>query len=102
MLQYYTELLKKVSELKLWLAQKEVIEYSNWKNNNATDRTAMDKVVANLKLADDKWLGKEQEYEALSADLAGKRMVLDIYKNMLVSDKIDKEELQTFSKFWGI
>ena len=53
---------KERDELKLWLEQKEIVEYYEWKEENPKDRTAMDKVVAQLKMNDDNWLLKEKEY----------------------------------------
>ena len=48
---------------KLWLAQKEVVEYTTWKNNplNEKDRSAMDKVVSALKMEDEVWMQREQD-----------------------------------------
>jgi hypothetical protein len=40
---------KERDELKLWLEQKEIVEYYEWKEENPKDRTAMDKVIAVLK-----------------------------------------------------
>ena len=58
-----TNLEEEVAQTKLWLSQKEVVEYTNWKNNpiNKTDRSAMDKVVSAIKLEDEVWLQKEQD-----------------------------------------
>ena len=50
-----------VARAKLWLSQKEGIEYSNWKSVYTSDRTAYDKVVAQLKLEDEEWLQKEED-----------------------------------------
>lgn len=48
--------------LKLKLEQKELVEYYNWKSKdeNASSREAMDKVVAKLKLEDTSWLLEEE------------------------------------------
>src|SRR5574344_659836 len=47
--------------LKLKLEQKELVEYNNWKSKeeNASSREAMDKVVARLKLESESWMLEE-------------------------------------------
>jgi hypothetical protein len=49
--------------LKLALDQKEIVQYSVYKQSNigSKDRSAMDKVVARLKLEDETWLEQEEE-----------------------------------------
>jgi uncharacterized protein YdaL len=49
--------------LKLKLEQKELVEYTNWraKDENASSREAMEKVVARLKLENDSWLNEEAD-----------------------------------------
>ena len=85
-----TELLKKLNELnqqkeqlKLWLVQKEVVEYYNWKAQNEKDRTAMDKVVAQLKLDDETWLEKEDEYSKIKVEYENLKRVYDIVQNLI-------------------
>ena len=80
-----TSLEEEVAQAKLWLSQKEVVEYTTWKNNplNEKDRSAMDKVVSALKLEDEMWLQKEQDI--ISQELALKmiNMRYDILKATL-------------------
>ena len=47
--------------LKLKLEQKELVEFNNWKSKeeNASSREAMEKVIAKLKLESDSWLNEE-------------------------------------------
>ena len=91
--------------LKLKLEQKELVEYSNWraKDENATSREAMEKVVAKLKLESDSWLNEEADLIELKnkATLAG-----NIYEVLVgyigqgiskeVVDKIANEYIEEF------
>ena len=49
--------------LKLKLEQKELVEYTNWraKDENASSRESMEKVIAKLKLENDTWLNEEAD-----------------------------------------
>jgi len=93
------EVAGKVAELKIWLAQKEVISYNNWKAlpENEKSRDAMDKVVAKLKLQDDNWLEKEVELRELEPRLKSMDLCINTIIGVLQSDKYDGlvlEELQ--------
>ena len=57
------ELEDRVKSLELYLAQKEVVEYTAWKNKpeNEKDRSAYEKVVTQLKLNDEEWLNLEED-----------------------------------------
>ena len=76
-------------ELKLWLSQKEVVEYNNWKLNNEKDRTAMDKVVAKLKLEDDEWMNKEQDYIAVENEYRKFMNTYEIVKGLISRSDVD-------------
>jgi hypothetical protein len=92
--------------LKLKLEQKELVEYSNWraKEENTTNREAMDKVVARLKLEDESWMLEEGDLIEIKnkATLVGNIYdVLVGYINLGISrevvDKISDDYIETFS-----
>ena len=87
---------RKMTELKLWLAQKEVVEYNAWKVENPKDRTAMEKVIATLKLNDENWLEKEQEYIKVSNDFTYYKNIYDVVLKLLDREDITKEEIEDF------
>ncbi len=68
------ELETELKDLKLWLAQKEIVEYNTYKEANPTDKSAMDKIVSKLKMNDETWLEKEQEL--IEKDVAYKKVSL--------------------------
>ena len=80
-----TKLEEEVAQTKLWLSQKEVVEYTNWKNNpiNERDRSAMDKVVSALKLEDAMWMQKEQNLISQEVALKMINIRYDILKATL-------------------
>ena len=100
------EVAGKIAELKLWLAQKEVISYNNWKTlpENEKSRDAMDKVVAKLKLEDDNWLEKEVELRELEPRLKSMDVCLNAIMAVLQSNKYEAsvlEELQeSYAEFF--
>ena len=100
MIQTREEIATKIAELKVWLSQKEVVEYSNWKAQpeNEKARDAMDKVTANLKLADDKWLEKEAELRSLEPRLKSMDLCINSLMAMIASEKYDVE---TFKELEG-
>lgn len=85
-----------MAELKLWLNQKEVVEYYKWKEENPKDRTAMDKVVAQLKLNDDNWLLKEEEFIKAKNEYDRLKVILDMANNMMYSQQYTKSEINDF------
>jgi len=87
---------RKMAELKLWLSQKEVVEYNAWKTENPKDRTAMEKVIAILKLNDENWLEKEQEYIKASNDFTYYKNIYDMTLKLLDKEDITKEEVENF------
>jgi len=83
--------------LKLWLSQKEVVEYFNWKQENEKDRTAMDKVIAQLKMQDEEWLLKESEYYQWKNRYEYVKNVYDIASGMLNNpDNFTKDDIYSF------
>jgi uncharacterized protein YdaL len=91
--------------LKLKLEQKELVEYSNWraKEENTTNREAMDKVVARLKLESESWMLEEADLIEIKnkATLAGN--IYDVLVGYIgqgisreVVDKIANEYIEEF------
>jgi uncharacterized protein YdaL len=80
--------------LKLKLEQKELVEYSTWraKEENTTNREAIDKVVARLKLEDESWMLEEADLIELKnkATLVG-----NIYDTLMsyLTQQIPKESV---------
>ena len=87
---------EKMTELKLWLNQKEVVEYYRWKEENPKDRTAMEKVVAQLKMVDDEWLLKEKEYVEVKNEYDRLKAIYDMVNNMMYSQQYTKEDIENF------
>ena len=92
--------------LKLKLEQKELVEYSSWraKDENASSREAMEKVVARLKLENDSWLNEEADLIELKnkATLVGN--IYDVLVGYIgqgiskeVVDKIAEEYIEEFN-----
>jgi hypothetical protein len=92
------EMNRKTIELKVWLEQKEVIEYNTWKEDNKTDRSAMDKVVAKLKLEDDNWLLQENEYYQAKIELDKLKSIYNIALKLLDRDDYTREDIENFVK----
>ena len=66
------ELEQQVLDLKLWLAQKEDLGYNDFiskPENEKFVKSAKDKVIAQIKMADENWLNKELELFELEKDL---------------------------------
>ena len=85
-----------MGELKLWLAQKETVEYYKWKEENPKDRTAMDKIVTQLKMNNENWLLKEQEYLKAKNNYDVLKDVNNLVNNMLYSQNYAKEDIEDF------
>jgi hypothetical protein len=92
--------------LKLKLEQKELVEYSTWraKEENTTNREAMDKVVARLKLEDESWMLEEADLIEIKnkATLVGN--IYDVLVGYIgqglskeVIDKIAEEYIEEFN-----
>lgn len=97
-----TKLEEEVATAKLWLAQKEVVEYTNWKNNpiNEKDRSAMDKVVSAIKLEDEVWLQKEQDLISQEVALKMINIRYDVLKATLqaISNPNSDIDLKLFNE----
>lgn len=74
---------EEVLRAKLYLSQKEVVEYTSWKNANPTDRSAMDKILSQLKLEDEVWLQKEQDLISQEMALKMINLRVDVLQNTL-------------------
>ena len=96
LMQMLNEAREKMTELKLWLSQKEVVEYFNWKQANPSDRTAMDKVIAQLKMNDDVWLEKEEEYYKWQNRYTYVKNIYDIVNNMMQREDYTRDDIDSF------
>lgn len=76
---------EEVKETKVWLDQKEIVEYTNWKSlpENEKDRSAVEKVVAKLKLEDEVWLQKEADLVYQEIALKTINMINETLQNTL-------------------
>ena len=92
--------------LKLKLEQKELVEYTNWraKDENASSRESMEKVIAKLKLENDSWLNEEADLIEIKnkATLVGN--IYDVLVGYIgqglskeVIDKIAEEYIEEFN-----
>ena len=77
------ELETELKDAKLWLAQKEVLEYSVYKEANPSSREAMDKVVAKLKMEDEIWLEKESELISKEVTYKKVALIIEVLNNTL-------------------
>ena len=77
------ELETELKDAKLWLNQKEIVEYTNFKEANPSSREAMDKVVAKLKMEDEIWL--EREADLISKEVTYKKvaLIIEVLNNTL-------------------
>lgn len=86
------EIEEEVMELKLWLTQKEDLEYSNWKASplNEKDKSAKDKILAQLKQDDEDWIRKESELSEKELALKMVNIRVDTLQNTLRAISNDK------------
>ena len=77
------ELETELKDAKLWLAQKETLEYSVYKEANPSDKSALDKVVAKLKMNDDSWLEKEAELITKEVMYKKVALIVEVLNNTL-------------------
>lgn len=70
------ELETELKDAKLWVNQKEIVEYTNFKEANPSSREAMDKVIARLKMEDEIWL--EREADLITKEVTYKKVALII------------------------
>lgn len=79
------KLRKQVADLKIWLADKEILEYNAWSKQNPSDKTAMAKVISELKADDDEWVSNEEQLRMLEILLTTQNTVMEILKKMISS-----------------
>ena len=77
------ELETELKDAKLWINQKEVVEYNTFKEANPSSREAMDKVVARLKMEDETWL--EREADLITKEVTYKKvaLIIEVLNNTL-------------------
>jgi hypothetical protein len=95
------EIKKEVADLELWLADKEITEYNSWKKleGNEKSRTAMDKVVAELKKDDEEWNEKEEQLRYLKILTSSMSQVMEVLSKMLSMVTADKISLAEFKAY---
>lgn len=72
-----------LKDAKLWINQKEVVEYNTFKEANPTSREAMDKVIARLKMEDETWLEKEAELVYKEVTYKKVALIIEVLNNTL-------------------
>ena len=70
-------------ELKLELKQKELVQYASYKLANPQDKSAKEKIIDSLKLADDQWLLQEEELLAKEGHLKIVNLVIDTLQSTI-------------------
>ena len=82
-------------ELKLELKQKELVQYASYKLANPQDKSAKEKIIDSLKLADDQWLLQEEELLAKEGNLKIVNLIIDTLQStigvMSFHKEIDKD-----------
>ena len=89
---------EKYTTLKLWLEQKEIVEYYSWKQDNEKDRTAMDKVVAKLKMEDVEWLEKDEELTKYKLEYDKLKDLYNVVTKLIGREDFSKEEINDLVK----
>ena len=94
-LQLKIELERSYKELKLELKQKELVQYASYKLANSSDKSAKEKIIDSLKLADDQWLLQEEELLAKEGHLKIINLIIDTLQGtigaMANHKEIDKD-----------
>jgi hypothetical protein len=85
------ELERSYKELKLELKQKELVQYASYKLANAQDKSAKEKIIDSLKLADDAWLLQEEELLAKEGHLKIVNLVIDTLQGTIGAMSFHKE-----------
>ena len=85
------ELERSYKELKLELKQKELVQYASYKLANAQDKSAKEKIIDSLKLADDAWLLQEEELLAKEGHLKIVNLVIDTLQSTVGAMSFHKE-----------
>jgi hypothetical protein len=83
-------------QLKSKLTLKELESYRKWKLENPKDRSAMDKVVANLKLQDEDWLQGESRLLELEIECFQLKNIYDVVKVLLMKSDVTVEDVNKF------
>ena len=91
LLQLKIELERSYKELKLELKQKELVQYASYKLANAQDKSAKEKIIDSLKLADDAWLLQEEELLAKEGHLKITNLVIDTLQSTIGAMSFHKE-----------
>ena len=78
-------------ELKLFLKQKEAVSYASYKLANSSDKSAKEKIIDSLKLADDQWLLQEEELLAKEGHLKIVNLVIDTLQGTIGAMSFHKE-----------
>ena len=78
-------------ELKLFLKQKEAVSYASYKLANSQDKSAKEKIIDSLKLADDEWLLKEEELLSKEGQLKTVSLVIDTLQATIGAMSMHKE-----------
>ena len=78
-------------ELKLFLKQKEAVSYASYKLANPQDKSAKEKIIDSLKLADDQWLLQEEELLAKEGHLKIVNLVIDTLQGTIGAMSFHKE-----------
>ena len=78
-------------ELKLFLKQKELVSYASYKLANPQDKSAKEKIIDSLKLADDEWLLKEEELLSKEGQLKTVSLVIDTLQGTIGAMSMHKE-----------
>ena len=83
-------------QLKSKLTLKELESYQRWKRDNPKDRSAMDKVIANLKLQDEEWLQDEKMLLELEIECFQLKNIYDVVKVLLMKPDVSVEDVSRF------
>lgn len=100
--QYITfkeELGHKINELKLWLSQKEAVEYSAYLKNGGNERTAKDKVIGELKINDEGWMEKEETLKALERRFSSVSFCLETLQKTISSVSAGVLSVENYEKW---
>ena len=85
------ELERSYKELKLELKQKELVQYASYKLANPQDKSAKEKIIDSLKLADDQWLLQEESLLAKEGHLKIVNLVIDTLQSTIGAMSFHKE-----------
>ena len=92
----YNEVKERKVELKIALEGLEIEKYLEWKEENPKARTAMDKVIGELKASDEAWQNMEISYEKICLKVSKYGLVIDIVKKLIGNEDYPKDEIKKF------